>query len=365
MISAGLRLDGGGRALAGRLLARAAAEWARARGVRFDLLALGTPDEALLSVLAGAPPDRRRFFGRSFARLAAAAVGAQLGPRRPALLFDLLGLARTQSHLPRALRAPYLVMLYGIEVWRPLERARRRALDGAEVRLSISRYTLSRARELHPGLTAEILPLALEERAAAGAVDRALVERAGEGFALIVGRMDASERYKGHDPLLEALPGLPSARLVIAGGGDDRARLEAKAAALGVAARVLFSGFVSEATLRVLYDRAAALAMPSRGEGFGLVYLEAMRASRPCLAARASAAAEVVADGETGLLVDPENRAELAAALARLLGEPETAARMGKAGRMRFEREFGYSRFRDRLSGHLDRLTDPRSPGAR
>lgn len=360
LISAGIGLDGGGRALAGRLVARVAMEWATARGVRADLLALGAPDDAPAAALSGGPGMRARFFGRSFARLAAATLSAELSPRRPALVFDLLGLARSQALLPRAWRTPYLVMLYGIEVWRPLEPSRKRALSGAATRLAISQYTLSRARALHPGLSAEILPLALEERQPEGEVDLPLVERAGEDFALIVGRMAASERYKGHDELLEALPAVArevaEARLVIAGGGDDRARLEAKAASLGLVDRVFFTGFVSEATLAVLYDRAALLAMPSRGEGFGLVYLEAMRAGKPCLAARATAAAEVVVDGETGLLVDPADGEELAAALLRLLGDPETRRRMGAAGKIRWDREFRYARFRDRLAGHLDRL---------
>ncbi len=360
LISAGLGLDGGGRALAGRLVARAAVEWAVARGVRADLRTLGAPGDVPEFALPLGASARVRRYGTSFGRLAAATLAAELSPRRPALVFDLLGLARSQAFLPRALRAPYLVMLYGIEVWRPLEPSRRRALANAAIRLSISRYTLARARELHPGLSAEILPLALEERTAEGRVDLSVVERAGEGFALIVGRMASSERYKGHDELLEAFPEvarrLPAARLVVAGGGDDRPRLEAKAAALGVADRVFFTGFVSEATLAVLYDRAALLAMPSRGEGFGLVYLEAMRVGRPCLAARGTAADEVVVDGETGLLVDPTDRAEISSALARLLGEPETGRRMGAAGKMRWERDFRYPLFRDRMAAHLDRL---------
>lgn len=363
LVSTGLDLEGGGRALVGRLLARAGADWARARGARFDVLTLGQAEPGLV----GPIPGRFRAFGTpgkaGFARLAAAVAGLQLRRRRPALLFDLLGPARIQAALPAAIRSPYLICLLGIEVWRPLEPARRRALFGAAARLAISHYTLARARETHPGLSAEILPLALEERAPTGTADRGLLDRAGDGFALIAGRMAESEKYKGHDALLEALPRVPEARLVVAGGGDDRPRLEAKAAALGLADRVLFTGFVSEATLVALYDRAALLAMPSRGEGFGLVYLEAMRAGRPCLAARGGAADEVIVDGETGRLVDPEDREALAAALQGLLGSPETARRMGAAGKIRWQREFGYPRFRDRLAGHLDRLTGRYAPG--
>ncbi len=187
-------------------------------------------------------------------------------------------------------------------------------------------------------------------------MDAALFSRLGRGFLLIVGRMDPSERYKGHDQLLEALTALPEARLVVAGDGGDRPRLEAKAASLGIGDRVVFTGFLSEATLAELYRRCAAFVMPSLGEGFGLVYLEAMRAGKPVLAARGSAAEEIVVEGQTGLLADPEDRPALRAALARLLGEPGTARRMGEAGYERWRKEFGIERFRERVRGMLERL---------
>jgi glycosyltransferase involved in cell wall biosynthesis len=168
--------------------------------------------------------------------------------------------------------------------------------------------------------------------------------------------MDPRERYKGHDELLAALADLPAARLVVAGDGDDRGRLEARARSLGLEDRAAFTGFVSEATLAALYSRCAAFVMPSRGEGFGLVYLEAMRAGKPVVAARGSAAEEIVVDGVTGLLVDPEDRAALAGAVAALLDDPEKAERMGMAGRERYRDEFGWERFYSRMEGLLERL---------
>ena len=100
--------------------------------------------------------------------------------------------------------------------------------------------------------------------------------------------------------------------------------------------------------------------MPSRGEGFGLVYLEAMRAARPCIAARNGAATEIVVDGETGLLVDPLDPGEIAAAIGRLLGFPELARRLGQAGRRRYEQSFTLRNYRERLWPLLDRLTADR-----
>ncbi len=341
-ISAGLDLDGGGRAAAGRLLAASCAAYAREKEIGFSILSLG----------------RDGFRGRQGA-LAFAAWRRQITGPPAAYVYDLLGPARMAAWLPGLRRAPYLVSLLGIEVWRPLTRDRFRALHHATVRLAISAYTARRAREVNPGLGAiDVLPLALEERAPEGTVDEAVLARAGEGYVLIVGRMAASERYKGHDQLLEALPALPALRLVVAGDGDDRPRLERRAAALGLSERIVFTGFVSEATLAALYRRSAVFAMPSRGEGFGLVYLEAMREGKPCIAARDGAAREIVVDGETGLLVDPENVSEIASALGRLAGEPGLAARLGEAGRQRFGCVYSPERYRAGLAPFLDRLID-------
>ncbi|MFP5288346.1 MAG: hypothetical protein ACLGI9_21605, partial [Thermoanaerobaculia bacterium] len=217
LVSAGLELDGGGRALAGRLLAGACARFARERGIGFRILTLGRLGLPIPGV------EVFSFAGRQ-AALALAVWSGQRGERRPAYVFDLLGPARIQAWVPASIRAPYLVPLYGIEVWRPLSRDRRRALRNATVKFAISAHTIERARPFFPGLDGvPVLPLALEEREPAGPVDRELLGKAGEGFLLIVGRMAASERYKGHDQILEALP--KGARLVIAGEGDDRPRL--------------------------------------------------------------------------------------------------------------------------------------------
>lgn len=322
------------------------------RGFRVSVLALGS----------GGGPAGTRYFGTDQRRLAVEVWRRQIrgGPRsqRPAIVFDLLGPARIQAWLPARLRAPYLIPFYGIEVWRPLSWERRRAMDRAAVRFAISRHTIERALPFAPGLAGPpetpVVPLALEERQPEGAVDAGLLRRLGLGFLLIVGRMASGERYKGHEQILESLLELPEARLVVVGEGDDRHRIAARAADLGLARRVTFTGFVSEATLFELYRRAAVFVMPSLGEGFGLVYLEAMRAGKPCVAARGSAAEEVVVDGQTGLLVSPS---ELTVALRTFLDSPETARRMGEAGRRRWRSEFGTDRFRGRLEPLLDQLT--------
>jgi len=173
-------------------------------------------------------------------------------------------------------------------------------------------------------------------------------------FALIVGRMAAEERYKGHDLLVDVWPRVidevPAAQLVVVGEGDDVRRLQARAAALG--GHVRFTGRVSSEALAALYRRCAFFAMPSAGEGFGLVFLEAMRAGKACIGG-AGAAAEIISDGVTGLVVDPSSPADVLAAVVRLFRESETRERMGRAGAARAASEFTEARFADRLRNVL------------
>jgi glycosyltransferase involved in cell wall biosynthesis len=114
-------------------------------------------------------------------------------------------------------------------------------------------------------------------------------------------------------------------------------------------------GYLPDAALRAVLRHAAVFAMPSRGEGFGLVYLEAMRAGIPCLGSRDDAAADVIVDGETGLLVPRQDTDAIAGAIARLLTDEPMRLRLGEAGRRRYENVFTYPRFRARLAGLLAR----------
>ena len=216
--------------------------------------------------------ERASFAGRLLA--------AQAAGRVDWVVFSHLALARAQRAIPHAFRRPSAVFLHGVEAWDPeLGRDRLAALRGAAVLLSNSHYTAERVGRTFPELAPivpcqlALLPPEVSHGVASG--DAALLEQVGPRSAIIVGRMSAGERYKGHDELLEAWPAVraqvPDAQLVMVGDGDDAGRLRAKARALGLGECVLFTGRVSDATLGGLYERTALFAMPSRGEGFGVV----------------------------------------------------------------------------------------------
>jgi phosphatidylinositol alpha-1,6-mannosyltransferase len=258
-----------------------------------------------------------------------------------ALTVFVLHVHLAPAALPMITRgARLVVLLHGIESWRSLSPPQAAALRRASRLCAVSSYSVTRFKAANPefaDVTVDVCHPAAPERVRGG-----LAPERSYGAALIVGRMAANERYKGHDELIEAWPdvrrSVPHARLVVVGAGDDRERLETKARERGLADHVVFTGAVSDETLWALYDACAFLAMPSPNEGFGLVFLEAMQAGKPCLAAP-GAAEEIIEHGGTGLIVPSGDRHALTAALVRLFENPETAS-MGIAAAARVARDF-------------------------
>jgi phosphatidylinositol alpha-1,6-mannosyltransferase len=153
--------------------------------------------------------------------------------------------------------------------------------------------------------------------------------------------------------LLDAWPTVkaqvPDAQLWIVGSGDDESRLKERANALpqSVLGSVHFLGVVGHARLLELYQEARVFCMPSRGEGFGLVFAEAMRYGLPCICSFDSSA-EIVLDGDTGLVV-PQEPGAIAAACVRVLSDLELANSMSRSGHDRYRAEFTFPAMRRRV----------------
>lgn len=155
---------------------------------------------------------------------------------------------------------------------------------------------------------------------------------------------------KGVDVAIEALArvreGHPDAHLVVLGEGPLRPELSGLAAQLGIADAVSFPGRVGDVAWWL--RRASVVVHPARWEGFGLALLEAMLCARPIVASAVSSVPEIVADGETGLLVPPDDPVALADAVTSLLDDPTRAAALGEAGRARAVMELSVARMADR-----------------
>lgn len=222
--------------------------------------------------------------------------------------------------LPVAFDHPLLVV-HGIEAWKK----RRAALQRCRGIISVSALTRDRlvAWSGYDGPT-YVLPNAVHlEQYGIRPKRPDLIERYGlEGkrVLLTVGRLESAERLKGFDEVLEVLKELPiDVVYVIAGGGNDLQRLQEKVRTLGLRDRVIFTGLFDEAEKVDLYNLADVYVMPSRGEGFGFVFLEAMACGVPVIGSSADGGREALLNGELGQLVDPANPHELRAAILQAL----------------------------------------------
>lgn len=338
----------GGIARVDRMMARVLEE--AGSGFRPEIHVLCDRADSSAATAGGGP---RRCHGGSRLRFSLGLWRAML---RPGLvLYDAAYYAKIHRFAPLAARRPFMVFLHGIEIWERARRGSVAACRRARLLAANSQFTRDRAERCHGGFArARVCWLGTEASAPAPGP----VAADGPPVVLAVGRMETREGYKGHRELIEAWPAVlarqPEARLHLVGRGGQLPALRRLAAAQGVAHRVEFLGFVPEERLPDCYRAATAFALPSRGEGFGLVYVEAMRHGLPVIASVHDAAGEIVEDGRTGLLADLDRPGDLVEKIARLLAHPGEARRMGRAGQERWRNHFTYDAFRGRFRRVLE-----------
>ncbi len=245
-----------------------------------------------------------------------------------------------------------VVQMHGIDAWPRPTRFERWACEQASAILSVSRYTRGRVLDW-AAITPErvvVIPNTVSDCYTPGdgmAVRREL-SLEGKKVLLTVGRMPSTERSKGQDLVIEALPELISAGhdvvFIISGEGDDRLRLEELAQTVGVSDRVRFVGALPREKLIEAYRMADLFVMPSTTEGFGIVFLEAMACGTPALGLDVTGARDALCDGELGISADVHNLAQsISEALTRPKPDPDA---LHRAVQIRF----GHEPFRARIT---------------
>jgi glycosyltransferase involved in cell wall biosynthesis len=271
----------------------------------------------------------------------------------------------------RAPRLKTIVMSHGIEIWKPLPPLRRLALQRADCALAPSSDTARKLAVAQSVAQEKIQKLAWP-------VNRAVLRLAddssklplpsafpGGRVVLTVGRWAANERYKGADDLIEAIAQLqasmPELHLVAVGGGDDLPRLRKLASDRGISDHVSYFEDLSREQLAACYAHCDVFALPSAGEGFGLVFLEAMAFEKPVLGADSGGIPDLIEDGVNGLLIPPRDQRRLIEALGSLLRDPALRARLGRQGAEIVRSKYSFAVFARELEAIMDAETPPRS----
>ena len=284
---------------------------------------------------------------RSKKRLISYAITSM--PRTDVLFVGHLG-AGPVAYAMKLLRRvrDYYVILHGIEAWKPLSALDRRALMGAKKIIATTRYTAEECGR-HNAIPADrftVIPLCADERPVTPSPDFQLN---GDFKLLCVARQDAAERYKGIEHVFAALahlrPSHPGIHFNLVGDGNDQPRLKALAQEMGVQENVTFWGRLSDGDLAAAYQQCDVYVMPSSREGFGIVFLEAMRHGKPCIGGNHGGTPDVIEHGRSGYLVEYGEVADLARYIRELVHDPVLCAGLGKRGEALALGRFSFQQF--------------------
>lgn len=278
----------------------------------------GVPDK--IRFVANAAGSKWRYL-RVVARLAA--------ERFDLLICGHVNLLPLAVPLAKLKRVPVVLQVHGIDVWAQPSASAAFWVRQVNAVWSVSGVTRDRMNSWAklPASSYTVIPNTIHLNRYGLAPRRAdLVARyqlAGRKVIMTLARLAGYERYKGIDEILEVMPSLladdPSFTYLILGDGDDQARLQAKAAALGIADNVVFAGFVEEAEKADHLRLADVFALPGRGEGFGIVYLEALACGVPAVGSQLDGSREALRNGEIGELADPANPISVRECILRAL----------------------------------------------
>lgn len=256
----------------------------------------------------------------------------------------------------------FVILTYGIEVWE-MGLLDRFGIRKAFRILTISSFTEAKILKQEESSDEKIfiLPNAVHYPKAPSPAVVDLKKLYGENVVLSVCRLAESERYKGYDRVIQAMPSVlkifPDAKYIIVGDGNDIPRIEKMIFDLKVKKNVFLVGFVSEDELNDYYDIAKVFILPSTGEGFGFVYLEALVRGKSVIAGNKDGSTDALLDGRLGLLIDPESISQIGIALTSVLKKDINPQLLNPTFlKDTVLQNFGYQKFKNRLQNFFDTL---------
>ena len=260
-----------------------------------------------------------------------------------------------------------VLLAHGIEVWKPFPFWKKRMLHKLDIILPVSHFTKEKMKSLN-GLPEEkfvVINNCLdpfleqqEQKENNSVLQERYGLRKGQTVLLTVSRIFDTERCKGYDKVIRALPELikayPDIRYLLAGAYDtaEKQRLDELISQLGLKDTVIFTGFIADEELPVLYKLATIFVMPSKKEGFGIVFTEAMFYGVPVIAGNKDGSVDALCNGELGLMVDPDNITEIIAAIIKVLDNRNVYL----PDYDKLMRHFGYTVYKEKLRKVFERL---------
>jgi glycosyltransferase involved in cell wall biosynthesis len=288
--------------------------------------------------------------------------------KRPNLIISThLNFTPIAYALKRLIGVPYWIVVHGVEAWNIQQRRLQIALQYADRILAVSNYTRDRLIQEHPINPDKIslLPCTFDANSfQITPKPQYLLQRyqltTNHQVILTVARLDRSERYKGYDKILQTLPEIhrkiPNIHYILVGKGDDRPRIEQLIQQLKLQDCVTLAGFVPDDELCDHYNLCDVFVMPSKGEGFGIVYLEALACGKPTIGGNKDGAIDALCQGELGALVNPDDVEAIAKTIIQILqgSYPNPLLYQPELLREKVIDFFSFERFNTTLSHLID-----------
>ena len=289
---------------------------------------------------------------------------------RPDLIFcGHVNFSPIARWLKRIAGIPFIAIGHGLDVWNIRRGGVRHAVSVADRALAVSQFTadsMTKVFGLRPDQIG-LLPNTFDpETFVPGPKPHYLLKRfrlsSEQPVILTVTRLAGEEQYKGYDQVLRALPAVrhavPRVHYILGGKGTDKPRIEALIRDLRLDDAVTLAGYIPDHELCGFYNLCDVFAMPSKAEGFGIVFLEALACGKPVIAGNKDGSVDALMNGKLGVLIDPDNVAEIAETLICILTKRHPLGILQDPERLRAEviAAYGYSRFVETLAAHLAHL---------
>jgi len=253
-------------------------------------------------------------------------------------------------------RTKVIVMAHGIEVWKQLTGVKKKLLEKADQVVAVSNFTAKKLREQYTikkitvinNCLDPFLPLPINGQRSAIRKEYGFEEN--DLVAMTLSRLAATEQKKNYDQILYSIKDLRKdlgpVKYLFVGKYDpkEKERLESLIGSLGLSGEVKFAGYVEDKDLNKYYGMADCYIMPSTKEGFGISFIEAMYYGLPVIGGNADGTTDALMNGKLGLMIDPTRRAELTAALAKVLLNAESF----KPDPELVKQQFGFETYREK-----------------
>lgn len=260
-----------------------------------------------------------------------------------------------------------VIICHGIEVFEPVSGLKKKALQQANHILAVSSFTKQQliSKQGLPADKISVFPNTIDpffkfpvDFVKPGYLRQRYGIAANEKVIFTLTRLNSSEGYKGYDTLVTVLPALLQKNIpfkyILAGKADaaELKRMNNLINSLGLEQQVLMPGFIADEEVTDHYLLADVFVMPSKGEGFGIVYTEAMACGLPVIAGNKDGSTEALQFGELGTLIDPDSADELKEALVRVLREQHDPLQV----QQKMLKHFSFEKFKGRLKDVIERV---------